>query len=161
MNELPLYDIDIYGSWETFIEFWELMEKPIIIYENEKYQNPEEIIEYQIYYIKKNNFVSGMLFEDILDDNSDEMIKLKVWDYGIVKEHDFAYVDMISNIYDDKIKINTYQIDVYDYYSSDGEFEIDWLKNKSLEDVYYISLKDLIGTPQEELITLAYNKLKE
>ena len=53
MNELPLYDIDIYGSWETFIEFWELMGKPKILF-NDNYYDSIMMIEH---YLKSNYYI--------------------------------------------------------------------------------------------------------
>jgi hypothetical protein len=51
MLELPLYDINIYGSWETFIEFWELMGKPQIKFDNSLYDNINKLK--KDYYINK------------------------------------------------------------------------------------------------------------
>jgi hypothetical protein len=138
------------------------MGKPIIIYKNEKYQNPEEIIEYQIYYINKNNFINGISIQEVLDIyyENDEIFKLRVWEYGIIEADGYAYFDIIRSFYDDSVRIDSYHIDAYYYYSSDGKFEIDWLDYANLEDIYYIRQEKLINTPQEKLITLVYNKLK-
>lgn len=159
MNELPLYDIDIYGSWETFIEFWKLMEKPIIIYKNEKYKSPEDIIEYQVYYIRHNNFISGISLDDILGDDEETML-LRFWEASIDEEYDIVYFDLISNFYENTVKVRTYLINLETYNSSDGWFDMDWLKDKDFFDSYYMQYNELLGTPQEELITLVYNKIK-
>lgn len=43
MQELPLFDISIYGSWENFIEFWELMGKPPIKFDKLLYEDINEL----------------------------------------------------------------------------------------------------------------------
>lgn len=54
MNELPLFDIDIYGSWENFVDFWELMGKPPILFNNKSYTNINLLeVTYLITNIKK------------------------------------------------------------------------------------------------------------
>ena len=55
MQELPLYNIDIYGSWETFIEFWELMGNPPINFNNLLYDD--------INNLKKDYYIVNILIK--------------------------------------------------------------------------------------------------
>lgn len=43
MEELPFYDIDIYGSWDIFIEFWKLMGNPPINFNNLLYNDINDL----------------------------------------------------------------------------------------------------------------------
>jgi hypothetical protein len=109
MNELPLYDIDIYGSWETFVEFWELMNEPIIIYKQNKYKTPYDIKKYYI-----DNIIRFIDENGNEEDYEKEILLFNyVTDFNDLPVHHKANntIDVIEKIYLTGVEITQYDDD--------------------------------------------------
>ena len=136
MNELPLYDIDIYGSWETFIEFWELMGKPPITFNNKKYTD--------IILIKKDyliNSIKKFVIKDyeINDISLEQDIGIHINEFRNINDmilYDNNHLKIIAMFCLKAVLVETYA-DVEDVFPIDADYiKYEKLNISTLNEIY-------------------------
>ena len=136
MNELPLYNIDIYGSWETFIEFWELMGQPPIIFNNKKYTD--------IILIKKEYLIDSIKkliikYYEINDIPLEQDSGVHIHDLGIINnmiKYDNNNLKLITMFYLTGVFVETYENEEEVYSSEEEYIDYENLNISTLNEIY-------------------------